>query len=716
MDPYDSQRGPAPDDLPKCFGDWHRGPPLGTGVTGTVWLVAHQSTGRQGALKVLRRGQVERARLELVALRTVDVPGVARWLDSGIEHGHLWVVMELAPGSPFPGRPSPLAWPELRPIVVRLLRVLAALHEQGLFHLDLKPDNILVDGDEVTVVDFGLASGPAVGAARSGARLDAGTPGYVAPEQVEGRRVDARSDLYAAGVTIRNALTGRLDAPWPALADATPLEVDVLRRMTAQEPDERPGSADDVLNALDDAQVAALPEIAEPEVILHGPTDIGEALQRPGTSPAELLKRWIRRGLLIVEDGRARRTVRGRERIGCEPPLPAASGLNGARLLLERGRLVEAIRGLDAVLATARWDRWLGDAVDGPAEVDALHLWLRAALDAERPHAIDQVWVAATRTPAASDRFLRLVEAARMVADRSLAAARAVLLGLGPMDAVDLEGLRLRLLVQAKADRGVPEREEVLDHARRWAERFDFRLVHTIDGWIGHLRYAEGRYADAARLHERAATGATGVHAASATLNAASAWMEADYCDRAVERARAGIDLACFIRHPALEARGWWLLRHAQCRLGERLVVRSDLVEAATLLEDSPVWSGLVLLGEAIIANNTADPRMVDIAEVALRRGHQSGVPAIVLLSRTLLCVAHRDRREAADLLTSLSKAPRDVAWQIAGALGAADLASPVQVLPLLTLASDPDRPRELGAPAYFLRRITVDAAGAKEG
>lgn len=715
MDPYDSQRHAAPDD-PDSFGVWQRGPPLGTGATGTVWLVTHESTGKQGALKVLRRNQVERARLELVALRTVDVPGVARWMDSGTERGHFWVVMELVPGKPFPGRIEPVAWHEVRPLVVHLLRVLAALHEQGLFHLDLKPDNILVDGHEVTVVDFGLASGPAVGMTRSGARLDAGTPGYIAPEQLEGGRVDARSDLYSAGITIRQALTASLDAPWPAIADASPLAAEVLSRMTARDPDHRPDSADEVLDALGDAPLEALPEVAEPEVILHGPSDIEDALRRHGDPPAVLLRRWVRRRLLVVEGGRARRTVRGRERLGRGPSRAETSALASARRMLERGRLLDATQQLDSLLAAARWDRWLGEVVDGSTEVEALHLWLRAALDAERPHAIDHVWGAATRTPVASDRFLRLVEAARMVADRSHAAARAVLLGLGPMDTAYLEGLRLRLLVQAKADRGVPEQEEALHQARRWAEQFDPGLLNTIDGWIGHLRYVEGRYADAARLHERAATGATGVHAASATLNAASAWMESDYCQRAVERARKGIDLACDIRHAALEARGWWLLRQAQYRLGERLIVRSDLVEAATLLEDSPVWSGLVLLGEAIIASSTSDPRLAEIAEIALRRGRQSGVAAIELLSRTLICVAHRDAREAADLVASLPRAPRDVDWQIAGALGAADLASHAQVWPLLASASDPDRRRELGAPNDFKRRITALAARAKEG
>src|SRR4029078_2595383 len=132
-------------------------------------------------------------------------------LNSGREGARAYLVMELVDGEPLSKRLT--TRPADRAGLVRLLEKVARAvhhaHEKGVIHRDLKPDNILVRGDEVKVADFGLArlteSSPAL--TRSGAVL--GTPMYMAPEQIEGREVGVCTDVHALGVLLYEILTGR---------------------------------------------------------------------------------------------------------------------------------------------------------------------------------------------------------------------------------------------------------------------------------------------------------------------------------------------------------------------------------------------------------------------------------------------------------------------------------------------------------------------------
>ncbi|MDP2309590.1 MAG: serine/threonine-protein kinase [Pseudomonadota bacterium] len=184
---------------------------LGSGAFGEVWRARDTALDREVAVKVVEVGPSDRRRVarEVAALRHVDLPGVVRLLDAGSVGAWAWMSMEIAVGEPFPGRPGPVDWTWLAPRVDAFLLALGRLHGAGLVHRDLKPSNVLVDGAGApTILDLGLARGVAGGSTitRTGALL--GTPRYMSPEQCRGRRADARSDLYAVGVLIHQALTG----------------------------------------------------------------------------------------------------------------------------------------------------------------------------------------------------------------------------------------------------------------------------------------------------------------------------------------------------------------------------------------------------------------------------------------------------------------------------------------------------------------------------
>ncbi len=352
----------APVEQRVLAGRYVLGEARGRGGGGQVFRARDRLTGETVAVKLLPAlpaGERWRIRRELTALRWLRLPGVVRMRDSGSVGQGTFIVMDEVPGRPFPGEPGPLPWERVEQPALSLLEILARVHHAGVIHRDLKPANVLVDeSGRPVVLDFGIAYGRPLFAAEQALRPE-GTPAYVAPEQISGGDCDPRTDLYAVGVMIFEALTGepphglvpfaellsrKLRRPAPSLAelapDAPPEVVAVVDRLLARAPADRFSTAADVLEALGAeartrlyaGAAARLPErpatVAElhalfrgPDAFLHLAEDGAELLwSRTGGDPravAEEVAGWVRAGLawwegdLLVVDRPALERLRG---------------------------------------------------------------------------------------------------------------------------------------------------------------------------------------------------------------------------------------------------------------------------------------------------------------------------------------------------------------------------------------------------------------------
>ena len=201
---------------------------LGEGGMGEVYRARDTRLQRDVAIKVLpaafaadadRRARFER---EAQTVATLSHPNIVGIFDTGVHDSQLFVVMELLEGETLRERLATGALPVRKAIEygVQIARGLAAAHAKGLIHRDLKPENIflLTDG-QVKILDFGLArqtmsAGAGSGASETVAAMTdpgtvMGTVGYMAPEQVRGGAVDARTDLFAFGAVLYEMLSGQ---------------------------------------------------------------------------------------------------------------------------------------------------------------------------------------------------------------------------------------------------------------------------------------------------------------------------------------------------------------------------------------------------------------------------------------------------------------------------------------------------------------------------
>jgi len=203
--------------------------PIGAGGMGALFRARHRDLGMFVAVKVLKpafQNDDEFARrfyAEAVAASGLDHPNLTRVIDFGTEpDGLLYLVMEFIAGVNLRDVLQKHGVLPLRRLVDVMMQTCAGLshaHEHGVLHRDIKPDNILLvvgvndDGqatERVKVCDFGLAQARARAASSSQAHALAGTPAYMCPEQVSGGLFDARSDVYACGVTLYEMATGFL--------------------------------------------------------------------------------------------------------------------------------------------------------------------------------------------------------------------------------------------------------------------------------------------------------------------------------------------------------------------------------------------------------------------------------------------------------------------------------------------------------------------------
>jgi len=269
--------------------------PLGRGGMGEVYRADDLKLGQTVALKFLPEtlahdpGRLAQFHNEVRVARTISHRNVCRTYDIGDADGRPFLTMEYVDGEDLASLLRRIGrFPQEKAVEVarQICAGVAAAHERGVLHRDLKPANVMIDGDgHVRITDFGLAA--------IAGRVDdirSGTPAYMAPEQLAGREVTARSDIYALGLILFELFTGKrvfeantlndliklhesgaVVNPSSVVRDLDPAIERAIQRCLEREPAKRPASALAVSAALPggDPLAAALAagETPSPEMV-----------------------------------------------------------------------------------------------------------------------------------------------------------------------------------------------------------------------------------------------------------------------------------------------------------------------------------------------------------------------------------------------------------------------------------------------------------------
>ncbi|MFN8057949.1 MAG: protein kinase [Vicinamibacterales bacterium] len=276
------------------LGPWAIVAPLGAGGTGEVYLAKDSRTGTSVALKLLHTSSPEAERRfqdEARLAATLDHPNICPLIDVGVWGNRGYLVMPLLDGQTLAERLShgPLPIPAVLELGRHLALALAHAHERGILHRDVKPSNVMLTSYGAVLFDFGLALPDASSNKTSALAFDdrtalgddpdtlpEGTLFYMAPEQLRGGKVDARSDLFSLGAVLYECLTGQKafkadsaaecvrrtlhDTPVP-VAGIRPETPGALQALVAacleKELQRRPKTAADVAMALDRVEYRA---------------------------------------------------------------------------------------------------------------------------------------------------------------------------------------------------------------------------------------------------------------------------------------------------------------------------------------------------------------------------------------------------------------------------------------------------------------------------
>jgi tRNA A-37 threonylcarbamoyl transferase component Bud32/predicted hydrocarbon binding protein len=272
--------GPAAEPLPARIGPYPVLGLIGSGAMGRVYLARDEPLDRSVAIKVMRSsrardpGARQRFLREGRAAAAISHPHVLTVHGVGEHEGRPYIVMQYLEGLPLSALLLPLPVPVVLRIGREIASGLAAAHERGLVHRDIKPDNVFLEGParSVRIIDFGLARGIEDDSATvtvEGAVV--GTPAYMPPERIDDDALDARSDLFGLGVMLYELLAGRLPyrgdsmvAMLAAIARGNPVPLaevaevpaevaDLVMRLMAHRREDRPADARTVA-----AEMAAL--------------------------------------------------------------------------------------------------------------------------------------------------------------------------------------------------------------------------------------------------------------------------------------------------------------------------------------------------------------------------------------------------------------------------------------------------------------------------
>ena len=293
--------------------------PLGAGGMGEVYRARDTRLERDVALKILpeafasdpdRRARFEREAKAVAALSHPNILAifdVGEHAPAGSQQTVVYAVTELLGGQTLRERlqGGPLPSRKAIEFAVQIARGLSSAHDRGIIHRDLKPENLFLVGDgQVKILDFGLARQSAAAGAAAVQTIAAtdpgvvmGTVGYMAPEQVRGRELDARADLFALGVVLYEMVTGQ-----PAFQRET--AADTMSAILREDPPEIVGTRPDISPALDRIIRHCLEK--EPDERFQTARDVAFALTALSGSAASVSaampaapRRFRRRGWLV---------------------------------------------------------------------------------------------------------------------------------------------------------------------------------------------------------------------------------------------------------------------------------------------------------------------------------------------------------------------------------------------------------------------------------
>ncbi len=376
---------------------------LGRGGMGVVYRAVDLELGRKVALKLLAPhlggDPREEARLleEARAAAALDHPNIGMVLEIGEHQGRRFLAMPLYDGETLEQRIArsdelgPLPIPEVLALASQLAAALAAAHAAGVIHRDLKPGNVLLTREgRLKLLDFGLARRRDAARLTEGGAL-VGTAAYMAPEQLRGEELDARTDLWAFGAVLYEALTGRppFGRGWPqpvqgvvhsiltgeppplrTIRPETPASLEaIVRHCLSKDPAGRPAGAAEILGELRAAGLVRNVGNVESEAFEPLPTAPGGKLLQILTAAAIV-------GALALLVTFALRQAAG-PAVAAGPlqvaaPLPEIRGSveGGSRSLLEANLQTSVLRALTALDGISPIDPSQVDGIrGGPRQV-----------------------------------------------------------------------------------------------------------------------------------------------------------------------------------------------------------------------------------------------------------------------------------------------------------------------------------------------------------